>query len=446
MGLKDINVALTDGQLLKLANGKRIVLKHEQVGTGCHCLKLKTRKHTRLTKHKAQEKGMRLDLDDEELKGSGLVGGSENTNELMKLLTTIKSFSPENMYKEFVDNFKKITEIFANEFKKSSNETYREFGQLLDETKNELYTGLPDIETAIKDFLRESIQKLYDIFANSPEGKVGGAVGFYDWLISYIRTKLLEFFYWIADQIYKGKLGILIEKYLKKWWVKAAGRKKWSKKLTTVLGIQMIPVLKYILVFAVVLAFFMILVRVLLPEEFRREMRRAQYNKFKDAIYRSLNPRNSEEKQTAEAFSKGVVEAIFGDHNSLIMVAIGAGTKTKTPTIKTMSSWKEHFGQGMRGKKFASRAEANEHMKKLSDEWKEKKGMGVNGPAHLAPPGFECAPNSIFMKDNVAHCTYVRKGRKGPLVGGSSEILLSPGLSATAPKIVTGPKSRKSKK
>ena len=37
-------------------------------------------------------------------------------------------------------------------------------------------------------------------------------------------------------------------------------------------------------------------------------------------------------------------------------------------------AWKDHVAQAMKGKKFGSRQEANEFMKKLSAEWKSKKG------------------------------------------------------------------------
>ena len=77
-------------------------------------------------------------------------------------------------------------------------------------------------------------------------------------------------------------------------------------------------------------------------------------------------------------------------------------------------SWKDHVAKSMRGKKFASRAEANDFMKKLSAEWKKKKVGGTIDEFNVAN-----------KEVNGGGCG---RGRRRSVMGGSTSLLLSKGL------------------
>jgi hypothetical protein len=148
-----------------------------------------------------------------------------------------------------------------------------------------------------------------------------------------------------------------------------------------------------------------------------------------------------------------------------------------------MAGWTSHVAQAMKGKKFANRQEANEFMKKLSAEWKTKKGEGrsdvhiahnkgsgyVTEPPTATPPQGEPTPppkkggrakkgsgaedeiksimSSLSEEDKQELATIVekflkKKGRgKSSLSGlGTSSILLKPGLGAPGTHLSSLPK------
>ena len=73
-------------------------------------------------------------------------------------------------------------------------------------------------------------------------------------------------------------------------------------------------------------------------------------------------------------------------------------------------TWKEHIASSMRGKKFGSRAEANAFMKKLSAEWKSKKGGAVNDEVDYDDKGLGEKPMKKCGGKGVDEFQYMPKG------------------------------------
>lgn len=104
-------------------------------------------------------------------------------------------------------------------------------------------------------------------------------------------------------------------------------------------------------------------------------------------------------------------------------------------------AWKDFVAQNMRGKKFATRMEANAFMKKLSVEWKAKKGKGASAEFAEDVPMKEGAgrrrrrPKPKVLEVMESESDMEVGGRVAPRVahrkhhrGGSEPLLLSKGL------------------
>lgn len=102
--------------------------------------------------------------------------------------------------------------------------------------------------------------------------------------------------------------------------------------------------------------------------------------------------------------------------------------------------WKDFVAQNMRGKKFATRQEANAFMKKLSTEWKAKKSTKGGGSSaefaeEVPAPMKEGAGKRRRRKPKVLEVELSDSDLEGGRVarrkhhrGGSEPLLLSKGL------------------
>lgn len=80
----------------------------------------------------------------------------------------------------------------------------------------------------------------------------------------------------------------------------------------------------------------------------------------------------------------GLGKSVLSMNNYDDIVKQVEGGKIKNISSNKMSTWKDYVKKSMQGKKFSSRAEVNDFMKKISAEWKSKKGTGVE-PLLLVP-------------------------------------------------------------
>ncbi len=69
---KKLPTTLTPRQIARLASGKEVLLRPENIGAGKHTLHLHCTKCTKALKHKNMGRGMKLKLEPEEIEGSGL--------------------------------------------------------------------------------------------------------------------------------------------------------------------------------------------------------------------------------------------------------------------------------------------------------------------------------------------------------------------------------------
>jgi len=93
-----------------------------------------------------------------------------------------------------------------------------------------------------------------------------------------------------------------------------------------------------------------------------------------------------------------------------------------------MTSWKQHVASSMRGKKFGSRMEANAFMKKLSEEWKKKKGGTVDEFQVTEDSGAgkrRRKPKVMRVESDEEEEIQIPRKHK---IGGSTALLLSRGL------------------
>lgn len=479
--LKSINVSLTDGQLIKLANGKRILLKHEQVrDDGCHCLKLKSRKHTRVTKHKAQGKGTRLQLDDDEMEGTGLwdwlkekgaqagkyviqtalakldvfgilplltiVFETDNLIELFKQLLKL-----DGKFQVFIDNIEYVQKIIKDAIQKVIDKLKELWATVVSKFKE--ITGGADDVPASTGWL-EKIAKLISDWVIEPIASV----------FKWVFTKIYKYIYKVENVDEKGEkiiniastvfaylvivvfIGFIWYKFAYNTPLADAIRRGAHTSLQTIgntfiTGIPYLPRnvkngLKSILLWIIDWVFGPdgIITKYFLQDNATADKAtNKRYNRT--AVDTPYGPEAGTKEITPKPYTPSTNEAISKPYSQDMSTQVNTQAdvtravrnvnvqgKVATPRninagqglkshkrIKTMSgsseilTWKEHFGAGMRGKKFASRAAANEHVRKLSAEW---------------------------------------KGKVGAVRGGSSEILLSPGLGSTAPKIIKKKKGR----
>lgn len=512
--LKSINVSLTDGQLIKLANGKRILLKHEQVrDDGCHCLKLKSRKHTRVTKHKAQGKGTRLQLDDDEIDGTGLWDWLKEKGKQIsdKIKIFYNALDPKVIYDTMMTLLQdKLDEIIN-------------ICKALDEF---LGVNVGDMLRDLIDMLKQFAGKIIEFFTelfNKIKSKItGGALGGDDepeeeeekgnWFINKIKDAL-SLLYEVIRYLYKD---LFVNGFLRNWVVTPLFLRFKGKKSVDELDatekqyldrwVNFVEVLVWLLIF--IALYYKFVYGTPYASKLRIWFKKF-LTKIVDAYIEAFQlPTNLEDGL------KGVAHKIinfFLNPSGLAGYVTGEiGEGLKSPTIKTMSTWKEHFGAGMRGKKFASRAEANEHVRKLSAEWKQARGgmeapntpeaisrnerrrergaigsvrggmeapdtpeaisrnkgrkdRGVIGSVRGAGPigGVTYSAEGLYVVGSYPYPPF-KKTRIGPFptesiaqavadvmdragqktIGGSSEILLSPGLGSTAPKIIKKKKGR----